>query len=61
MQQQQRLGHQATSQTTSIDPIPLLQSDSPTALILSISILLSTLLGGITGLVKEIRERDHGK
>ncbi len=53
-QQQPTLTHQATSQIASIDPTPIIQSESPTAVILAIAILISILTSGITGLVRVI-------
>jgi hypothetical protein len=53
-QQQPTLTHQATSQIAPIDPTPILQSESPTAVILAIAILISILVSGITGLVRVI-------
>ena len=44
--------HQTAAQIIPIDPTPIAQSDSPTAVILAVAILLSILLGGITGLVR---------
>jgi hypothetical protein len=38
----------------SIDPTPIVQSDSPTAVILAIAILLSTLMNGVTKLVRTL-------
>jgi hypothetical protein len=37
-----------------IDPTPIVQSTSPTAVILAIAILISILLGSITGLIQVI-------
>jgi hypothetical protein len=37
-----------------IDPAPIVQSTSPTAVILAIAILISILLGSITGLIQVI-------
>jgi hypothetical protein len=37
-----------------IDPSPIVQSASPTAVILAIAILISILLGSITGLIQVI-------
>lgn len=37
-----------------IDPTPIIQSASPTAVILAIAILISILLGSITGLIQVI-------
>ena len=53
-QQQITLTHQATSQIASIDPTPIIQSESPTAVILAIAILISILVNGITKLVRVI-------
>jgi hypothetical protein len=39
---------------TPIDPTPIIQSESPTAVILAIAILISILIGSITGLVQMI-------
>ena len=36
----------------SIDPTTLVQSESPTAVILAIAILISVLMGGITKLIR---------
>lgn len=54
MNQQSTLTHQATSQIAPIDPTPIIQSESPTAVILAIAILISILTSGITGLVRVI-------
>jgi hypothetical protein len=51
-QQQLTLTHQTASQIAPIDPTPIVQSESPTAVILAIAILLSILISGITGLVR---------
>lgn len=51
---QPKLTHQAMSQIAPIDPPPIIQSESPTVLILAISILISILTSGITGLVRVI-------
>ncbi|MCL6436311.1 MAG: hypothetical protein K6T90_19295 [Leptolyngbyaceae cyanobacterium HOT.MB2.61] len=53
-QQQPTLTHQATSPIAPIDPTPIIQSESPTAVILAIAILISILTSGITGLVRVI-------
>jgi hypothetical protein len=53
-QQQPTLNHQATSQIAPIDPTPIIQSESPTAVILAIAIFVSILISGITGLVRVI-------
>jgi hypothetical protein len=37
-----------------LDPTPIVQSDSPTAVILAIAILISLLLSGITSLVRVV-------
>lgn len=37
-----------------IDPQPIAQSESPTAIILAIAILISIVIGSITGLVQVI-------
>lgn len=52
MNPQQPTLHQATSQIARIDPTPIIQSESPTAVILAIAILISILTSGITGLVR---------
>jgi hypothetical protein len=48
----------STQQTVSpiapIDPTPIIQSESPTAVILAISILISILVGSITSLIQVI-------
>lgn len=54
MNQQLTLTHQATSQIAPIDPMPIIQSESPTAVILALAILISILVSGITGLVRVI-------
>jgi hypothetical protein len=46
--------HQATSQFPYLDPTPIIQSESPTAVILAIAIFVSILISGITGLVRVI-------
>jgi hypothetical protein len=53
-QQQPTLTHQTTSQIPAVDPTPIVQSESPTAVILAIAILISILVSGITGLVQII-------
>jgi hypothetical protein len=53
-QQQPMLTSQATSQIDPIDPTPIIQSESPTAVILAIAILISILVNGITKLVRVI-------
>lgn len=53
-QQQPKLTHQATSQIAPIDTKSIIQSESPTAVILAIAILISILVNGITGLVRVI-------
>lgn len=53
-QQQPTLTYQPTSQIAPIDPTPIIQSESPTAVILAIAILLSILVSGVTGLVRVI-------
>jgi hypothetical protein len=45
---------QSVPSITSIDPTPIVQSDSPTAVILAIAILLSTLMNGVTQLVRTL-------
>ena len=40
--------------TVPIDPTPIVQSDSPTAVIFAIAILISILVSGITGLVRVV-------
>ncbi|MGA7935932.1 MAG: hypothetical protein WCA35_20435 [Kovacikia sp.] len=46
--------YQTNSQFPSIDPTPIIQSESPTAVILAIAILISMLVSGITGLMRVI-------
>ncbi|MBD2325838.1 hypothetical protein [Alkalinema sp. FACHB-956] len=53
-QQQPTSTHQATSQIAPIDPTPIAQSESPTAVILAIAILISTFTASLTGLVQVI-------
>jgi hypothetical protein len=53
-QQQPILTNRATSQIDLIDPTPITQSESPTAVILAIAILISILVNGITKLVRVI-------
>lgn len=53
-QQQPTSTHQATSQIAPIDPTPIIQSESTTAVILAIAIFVSILISGITGLVRVI-------
>ncbi len=53
-QQQSTLTHQSISQIAPIDPTPIIQSESPTAVILAIAILILILTSGITGLVRVI-------
>jgi hypothetical protein len=48
------LTNQATSQIAPIDPTSIIQSESPTAVILAITILISILVNGITKLVRVI-------
>ncbi len=50
---QQPTSTQATvSQITPIDPALIVKSESPTAIILAIALLISILVSGITGLVR---------
>jgi hypothetical protein len=49
-QQKSTLTNQSTS-IAPIDPTPIIQSQSPTAVILAIAILISILIASITGLV----------
>ena len=51
-QQQPTLTHQTISPIAPIDPTPIVHSESPTAVILAIAILISILISGITGLVQ---------
>jgi hypothetical protein len=53
-QQQSTLTYPASSQIAPIDPTPIIQSESPTEVILAIAILISILVSGITGLVRVI-------
>jgi hypothetical protein len=53
-QQQPTLTHQATSQIDSIDLAHVIHSESPTAVILAIAILISILVNSITKLVRVI-------
>jgi hypothetical protein len=53
-QQQPMSAQQNISQIAPIDPTPIIQSESPTAVILAIAILISILISGITGLVRVI-------
>jgi hypothetical protein len=53
-QQQPTPTHQITSQIVPIDPTPIIQSESPTAVILAIAILISILVSSITKLVRVI-------
>jgi hypothetical protein len=50
-QKQPTLTHQVTSPIAPIDPTVIVQSESPTAVILAIAILISILISGVTGLV----------
>ncbi|PSB22589.1 hypothetical protein C7B76_03310 [filamentous cyanobacterium CCP2] len=54
MSQQQLVSTQQTAPHASIDPEPIAQSESPTAIILAIAILLSISIGSITQLVQVI-------
>jgi len=55
MNQQQPVSTQQTVLPIApIDPTSIIQSDSPTAVILAIAILISMLISGITGLVRVI-------
>jgi hypothetical protein len=54
-----QLKHPTSTQPTlppisPIDPTPIIQSTSPTAVILAIAILISILIGSITGLIQVI-------
>ncbi|GEM_PF-3713333 len=53
---QSQLQPTSTQQTVppivSLDPALIVKSDSPTAVILAIAILISMLIGGITGLAR---------
>ena len=51
-QQQPTLTQQTTAQIAPIDPTPIIKSESTTAVILAIAILISILISGITGLVR---------
>jgi hypothetical protein len=53
-QQQSKLTQQIAPSIAPIDPTPIVQSESPTAVILAIAILISILISGITGLVRVI-------
>lgn len=53
-QQQLTATQPATSSFAPIDPTPIIQSESPTAVILAITILISILVSGITGLVRVV-------
>jgi hypothetical protein len=46
--------HNPNTISSPIDPTPIVQSASPTAVILAIAILISILLGSITGLIQVI-------
>jgi hypothetical protein len=46
--------HNPNTISSPIDPMPIVQSTSPTAVILAIAILISILLGSITGLIQVI-------
>ncbi|MEX0271883.1 hypothetical protein AB3R30_22425 [Leptolyngbyaceae cyanobacterium UHCC 1019] len=51
-QQQPTLTQQTVLSIAPIDPKPIIQSESPTAVILAIAILISILISGITGLMR---------
>lgn len=53
-QQQPTSTQQIVPQIAPIDPTPIIESESPTAIILAIAILISMLVGSITGLVRVI-------
>lgn len=54
-QQQPIFTQQSVPAVAPIDPKPIVeQGESPTAIILAIAILISTLVGSITGLVRVI-------
>lgn len=53
-QQQLTSTEQTVPQIAPIDPEPIAQSESPTAIILAVAILLSIALGSITQLVQVI-------
>jgi hypothetical protein len=46
--------HNPNPISSPIDPAPIVQSTSPTSVILAIAILISILLGSITGLIQVI-------
>jgi hypothetical protein len=46
--------NQPAHSTVPIDPTPLIKSESPTAVILAIAILISILIGSISGLIQVI-------
>jgi hypothetical protein len=46
--------HNPNTISSPIDPTPIVQSTSPTAVILAIAVLISILLGSITGLIQVI-------
>jgi hypothetical protein len=56
MTQIQSNTNQTAHSTVPIDPTPFIQSESPTAVILAISILISILLGSIAGLIQVIQK-----
>jgi hypothetical protein len=56
-QQQLTSTQQPPAQIAPIDSKPILQSESPTAIILAIAILLSLLITGITELVRVLEVR----
>ena len=49
--------NQTISPIAPIDPTPIAQSESPTAVILAIAILISVLVSGITSLVRAVMVR----
>jgi hypothetical protein len=54
LHQDQPITTQNSAPVLPIDPTPIAQSESPTAMILAIAILISLLTSGITGLVQVI-------
>jgi hypothetical protein len=54
MNRQHNSTHQAISPISPVDIIPIIQSESPTAIILACTILIAVSIGGITGLVRAI-------
>lgn len=53
-QQQLMIANQTPSQIAPVDPTPIIQSESPTAVILATAILISILVNSITRLVRVI-------